>query len=234
MPAEGNITVVAVQDESQACFDVLGLFSELVATLATERAKDGLIALEEVHRILALVRGAGTPLSRAMQIQEGKCRRSFKPSVRHATSRNDVFRRLLVRPFETLLEGADPAYPRCFLGNYFEVVEAALGEHLKQYDQRSREIFQDMLVRYGNDLAWEVFFADPRARAVLSRVLSRILRYLESPVGQWAWVTCMGRVNADGARPSSAQADMILAALRSTATGLGLVQFAEQSPSACQ
>lgn len=221
MSAEGCSAVAASQAQ-RACLDVLGLFSELVSTLAAERAKDGVIALDEVNRILALVRGAGSPLSRAMDAQESKCRKSFKPAVRHANSRNDVFRRLLVRPFETLLEGEPPAFPRCFLANYFEVAEAALGEAIKQYDQRSREIFQEMLVRHGNDLAWDVFFADPRAHAILSRVLSKLLRYLATPVGQWAWLNCMGRVNADGASPSSAQADMVLAALRSTASGLGL------------
>jgi len=222
MSAEGNVAVAEPAASPQACLDVLGLFSELVATLAAERARDGQIALDEVYRILALVRGAGSPLSRAMAAQEGKCRHSFKPAVRHASSRNDVFRRLLVRPFETLLEGDVPAFPRSFLPHYFEVVDAALGERGKQYDQRSREIFQDMLVSHGNDLAWEIFFADARARAVLSRVLDRLMRYLESPAGQWAWLTCMGRVNVDGARPSSAQADMVLAALRSTATALGV------------
>lgn len=205
------------------CFDVLALMSEVVTALAEERARDGMLSLDDLRRILQMTRGAGSPLMRAFEAQETKCRRTFRPATRHATSRNDVFRRLMVRPFETLLEGEPPAFPRCFLANYFELVEAAFGDKLKHYDQRSREIFQDMLVSHGNDLAWDVFFADPRARAVLSHALSRLMHYIESPAGQWAWLNCMGRQNVDGAKPTSEQAELVLAALRTTAKALGPV-----------
>lgn len=202
------------------CFDVLALMSDVVLQLAEERARDGVLRVEELRRIMEMTRGAGSPLLRAFEAQETRCRRAFRPATRHATSRNDVFRRLMVRPFETLLEGDAPAFPRCFLANYFELVEAAFGDKLNHYDQRAREVFQDMLVSHGNDLAWEVFFADARARAILGHGLSRLMRYIESPAGQWAWLTCMNRQNADGARPSPDQADGILAALRSTARAL--------------
>ncbi len=202
------------------CFDVLGLMSDVVLRLAEERAQGGVLRVEELRRILEMTRGAGSPLLRAFGAQEARCRRSFRPAARHATSRNDVFRRLMVRPFETLLEGDSPAFPRCFLPNYFELVEAAFGDKLGHYDQRAREVFQDMLVSHGNDLAWEVFFADARARAILGHGLSRLMRYIESPAGQWAWLTCMNRQNVDGARPTTEQADSVLAALRATARAL--------------
>lgn len=202
------------------CFDVLGLMSDVVLRLAEERACDGVLRVEDLRRILEMTRGAGSPLLRAFEAQETRCRRSFRPATRHATSRNDVFRRLMVRPFETLLEGDAPAFPRCFLANYFELVEAAFGDKLNHYDQRAREVFQDMLVSHGNDLAWEVFFADARARAILGHGLSRLMRYIESPAGQWAWLTCMNRQNVDGARPTTEQADSVLAALRATARAL--------------
>lgn len=202
------------------CFDVLGLMSDVVLRLAEERAQGGVLRVEDLRRILEMTRGAGSPLLRAFEAQETRCRRSFRPATRHATSRNDVFRRLMVRPFETLLEGDAPAFPRCFLANYFELVEAAFGDKLNHYDQRAREVFQDMLVSHGNDLAWEVFFADARARAILGHGLSRLMRYIESPAGQWAWLTCMNRQNVDGARPTTEQADSVLAALRATARAL--------------
>lgn len=206
--------------ERHQCFDVLSLMSDVVFRLAEERAVDGVLRLDELRRILEMSNGGHSPLLRAFAAQEARCRRAFRPAVRHATSRNDVFRRLMVRPFETLLEGEPPAFPRCFLPNYFELVEAAFADKLKHYDDRAREIFQDMLVAHGNDLAWEVFFNDARARAVLGHGLSRLMRYVESPAGQWAWLNCMNRHNVDGAKPTTEQAEAVLNALRVTARAL--------------
>lgn len=205
---------------SHQCFDVLALMSDVILRLAEEQATDGTLHLDELRRILETTRSAGSPLLRAFQMQEKRCRHAFRPAARHATSRNDVFRRLMVRPFETLLEGEPPGFPRQFLTNYFELVEAAFGDKLKQYDQRAREVFQDMLVSHGNDLAWEVFFNEPRARAILAHGLSRLMLYVESPAGQWAWLNCMNRHNTDGAKPTTEQAESVLAALRVTAKAL--------------
>lgn len=202
------------------CFDVLDLVSDVVMRLAQERASDGSLRLDELRRILDLMRASNSPLPRAFEAQEARCRRAFRPAVRHASSRNDVFRRLMVRPFETLLEGDPPAFPRCFLANYFELVEAAFADKLKHYDDRAREIFQDMLVTHGNDLAWEVFFNDPRARAILGHGLTRLMHYVESPAGQWAWLNCMNRTNVDGAKLNPEQAEVVLNALRVTAKAL--------------
>jgi|GEM_PF-1765374 hypothetical protein len=226
--AETTITAFAVAENSTAgpaserpCLQVLDLMAQVVAALAEERSRDGMLRVDDLKRILEMARGAGSPLLRAFEAQEARCRRAFRPAARHATSRNDVFRRLMVRPFETLLEGEPPAFPRCCLAHYFEVVEAAFGDKLAQYDQRSREIFQDMLVSHGNELAWDVFFNHARVRAVLARALSRLMGYIESPAGQWAWLTCMGRQNADGVKPSSDQAELILGTLRSTWKAMG-------------
>lgn len=208
-------------DRTRPCFGVVGLFADVVGRLAEERARDGMLGLDEVKRILAMVCGGSSPLARALEGQESRCRKAFRPSAHHASSRNDVFRRLMVRPFETLLEGSPAVFPRHFLPNYFEVVEAAFGDKLGHYEQRSREIFQDMLVRYGNDLAWDVFFADPRVRAVMSHGLTRLMGYIEGPAGQWAWLTAMSRANVDGAKPTSAQADLIKQTLATTCKALG-------------
>ncbi len=206
---------------TRPCFGVIGLLADVVGRLAEERAHDGMLSLDEVKRILEMVRGGSSPLARALDGQESRCRKSFRPSVRHASSRNDVFRRLMVRPFETLLEGEPAVFPRRFLPNYFEVVDAAFGDKLAHYEQRSREIFQDMLVSHGNDLAWDVFFADPRVRAVMSHGLTRLTGYIEGPAGQWAWLTAMSRTNVDGAKPTSAQADLIKQTLATTCRALG-------------
>lgn len=202
------------------CFEVLGLMSDVVMRLAEERASDGAIRLDELRRIMEMARSAGSPLLRAFEMQEARCRRAFRPAARHATSRNDVFHRLMVRPFETLLEGEPPAFPRCFLANYFELVEAAFADKFKHYDERAREVFQDMLVSHGNDLAWDVFFNDARARAILGHGLSRLVQYVESPAGQWAWLNCMNRTNVDGAKPTPEQAEAVLHTLRVTARAL--------------
>lgn len=208
------------QGARRQCFDVLALMSDVVMRLAEERASGGMLSLDELRRILARAGGAGSPLLRAFELQEARCRRAFRPSVRHASSRNDVFHRLMVRPFETLLEGEPPAFPRTFLANYFEVVEAAFADKLRHYDDRAREVFQDMLVSHGNDLAWDVFFNDARARAILGHGLVRLVRFIESPAGQWVWLNCMNRANVDGAKPTTEQSESILHALRATARAL--------------
>jgi len=211
MTAEGKIP----------CFDVLAMMGEVVCKLAEERAQDGMLRVEDLRRILDMAKGAGSPLQQAFEARYTRCRQHFRPAARHASSRNDVFRRLLVRPFETLLEGEPPAFPRCFLGHYFELVDAAFGEKFKHYDERSREVFQEMLVTHGNDLAWDVFFRDQRARAILAHALSRLMHYIESPAGQWAWLNCFSRQNVDGAKPTSDQAEMVLNALKTTRDALG-------------
>lgn len=220
MSKESAAAGMVPDGERRPCFDVLSLMSDVILRLAEERAVDGAIRLDDLRRVLEMSKGGGSPLLHAFAAQEARCRRAFRPAVRHATSRNDVFRRLMVRPFETLLEGDPPAFPRCFLPNYFELVEAAFADKLKHYDDRAREVFQDMLVAHGNDLAWEVFFNDPRARAILGHGLSRLMRYVEGPAGQWAWLNCMNRHNVDGAKPTAEQAEAVLNALRVTARAL--------------
>lgn len=211
---------LALSKPKHRCFDILTLTSEVISALARERAVDGVLSLEQIEHILDIIKSADSPLQAAMTSQEQKCHRHFRPPPEEdANAGADVFRRMLVRPFETLLEGEHPPFPRHFLANYYEVTQVAFGGKYELYDHLAREIFQDMLISYGSRLAWDFFFDEPRARGLLRHSVTRLLRFIETPEGQWAWLICMERETAQG-RASATQCDMVLNALRTTVNAL--------------
>ena len=129
----------------------------------------------------------------------------------------------MVRPFETLLNGEPPPYPRPLLGNYFEVLEAAFAEKYAEYDRHSRALLQALLVSHGHNLHWDGFYAEPRVAQILAHALKRLLRFLETPPGQRAWLTAMSRPAASGLRPSAEQVDSVRETLTHTLRGLEMM-----------
>ncbi|WP_068436732.1 hypothetical protein [Magnetospirillum sp. XM-1] len=200
------------------------MVSGVLERLLRETARDGLVRVEDAIKILKLV-GRGTyELDVAFDSLEKACRLRFQPGRGKASSRDNPFRRLMVRPFETLLSGEPPAYPRPFLGNYFEVLEAACGDKYAEYDRHSRAILQSLLVVHGHNLVWDTFYAESRAAQVLAHALRRLLRFLDTPPGQWVWVQAMSKPSPTGARPSAEQTDRIRETLQHTLRGFDLGQ----------
>jgi len=215
------------------CRNIAAMVGQLVYQLVIEQARDGVVRVEDLKRVLALVSQGSGQLDRQYKAQQETCTGSLRANRRHVSSRSNAFQRLMVRPFETLLTSDPPGYPRAVLGNYFEVLAAAFGDKLTEYDRHCKAIFQALLVSHGNNLDWDVFFTDPRAIQVLAHALKRLMRFLDSPAGQWAWVQSMTRPNPSGARPTDAQADAVRQALESTVLGLGLgVPAAASAPQA--
>lgn len=211
-------------DEGRGCYAAAGVVSGVLERLLRETARDGMVRVEDAIKILKLV-GRGTyELDVAFDSLEKACRQKFQPTRGKASSRDNPFRRLMVRPFETLLSGEPPAYPRAFLSNYFEVLEAACGDKYAEYDRHSRAILQSLLVVHGHNLVWDTFYAENRAAQVLAHALRRLLRFLDTPPGQWVWVQAMSKPSPTGARPSAEQTDRIRETLQHTLRGFDLGQ----------
>jgi len=208
--------------EGRGCYGAADVVSGVLERLLRETSRDGLVRVDDAVKILKLV-GRGTyELDVAFDSLEKACRLRFQPGRGKASSRDNPFRRLMVRPFETLLSGEPPAYPRPFLDNYFEVLEAACGDKYAEYDRHSRAILQSLLVVHGHNLAWDTFYAETRTAQVLAHALRRLLRFLEAPPGQWVWVQAMSKPSPTGARPSAEQADRIRETLQHTMRGFDL------------
>lgn len=208
---------------SRKCYKAAGIVSDLLERLLRETARDGMVRVDDAVRILKLV-GRGTyELDVAFDLQEKSCRQDLMPRRDKASSRNNPFRRLMVRPFETLLSGEPPSYPRPLLSNYFTVLESAYGDKYTEYDRHSRSLMQALLVSHGHNLNWETFYAEPKVAQILIHAVRRLLRYLDSPSGQMTWAQAMSRPTPSGLRPSAEQADTIRTALDHTLKGLEMI-----------
>lgn len=209
--------------KDRKCYQAATIVSDVMERLLRETARDGLVRVEDAVKIMKLV-GRGTyELDVAFEQQEKKCRQDMMPSRDKASSRNNPFRRLMVRPFETLLNGNQPLYPRPLLGNYFDVLEVAYADKYTEYDRHSKALLQALLVAHGHGLEWETFYVEPRVSQIMVHALKRLLRFLESPPGQRTWLTTMSRPAPTGLRPSAEQSDAIRDALGHTLRGLEMM-----------
>ena len=199
------------------CYKAAAIVSDVLERLLTEIAKDGVVRLEDAVRIIKLVNTGTYELDIAFERQEAQC---FAPNRDKVSSRNNPFRRLMVRPFETLLTGDPAPYPRPLLSNYFAVLEIAYGEKISEYDKHCKAFMQAMLIEHGHNLSWDVFYNDPKVMQIMVHALRRFLKFLETPAGQLAWMQFMTRTAPTGHRPSSEQVGIIREALEHSLRGL--------------
>ena len=205
------------------CYQAAVVVSDLVERLLRESARDGMVRVEDAVKIMKLISRGTYELDLAFAHQEKQCRGDLLQGRDKASSRNNPFRRLMVRPFETLLNGDPAPYPRLLLGNYFEVLEAAYADKYAEYARHSKALLQALLVSHGHHLQWEAFYAEPRVAQIMAHALKRLLRFLETPSGQRAWLTTMSRPAATGLRPSAEQVDSVRETLGHTLRGLEIM-----------
>jgi hypothetical protein len=192
----------------------------VIEALLRDKATDGTITVEDAIRVLRYVGSGTAELDSVFTAQEQRCRRSLAGARGDASSRSDPFKRLMVRPFETLLGGEPPVFPRRFLCNYFEVLKAAFGPRFDQYDSFCREVFQRLHVAYGHSLTWEVFYAEPKISQLLIHALRKLLAFLDTPAGQWVWLQAMTQRLGTGEQPTADQAAIVRGILETTLRGL--------------
>ncbi|MDO8605030.1 MAG: hypothetical protein Q7R40_00705 [Phaeospirillum sp.] len=220
-PTTTQQTGCAAKDRK--CYQAATIVSDVLERLLRETSREGMVRVEDAVKIMRLV-GRGTyELDVAFEHQEKKCRQDLAPARNKASSRTDPFRRMMVRPFETLLNGDQPPYPRPLLGNYFDVLEAAYADKYTEYERASKALMQALLVSHGNNLEWDAFHGEPRVSQIMVHALKRLLRFLDSPTGQRAWLTTMSRPAPNGLRPSAEQTDSIRDVLSHTVRGLEMM-----------
>jgi hypothetical protein len=86
--------------------------------------------------------------------------------------RVEVFHRLMTRPLAPLLDAEELS--RDALPNFFNFLRLVLGEEVDALQLRCVEIHDELKAVQGDAFTWDSFYADPRAKAVLYRVLARV------------------------------------------------------------
>ncbi|MDO8606449.1 MAG: hypothetical protein Q7R40_07940 [Phaeospirillum sp.] len=130
------------------------------------------------------------------------------------TCRKDPFRRLMVWPLESLLTRQPPEVSRDFLDHYFQFLDILFAEEMGGYERRCRMVLQALRVIHGQSLTWDVFYADPRTNRILTHALRRLITFLDSPTGRWAWPHTVSRPSKSGHTPTSEEAEQVILTLR--------------------
>ncbi len=200
------------------------IVTDVIMTLARERARDGVISLDDVGRIAGLVSGGTMLLDTAYVRQEEACRKDHSQPKGNIGARSNPFQRLMVRPFEHLLAGESAVFQRGYLNNYFEFLEHAFEKRLEPFERHCRSIIQALMVVHGNNLTWDQFYADPRTIKTLGGALKLLGAYLAGHEGQRVWHACLIRPTPEMPQPSIGQIDQIRLALLETARGLAAAE----------
>ncbi|MBI3446124.1 MAG: hypothetical protein HY055_12380 [Magnetospirillum sp.] len=202
------------------CHDMAMIVTDVIMTLAREKARDGILSLDDIDRIATLIGGGTMLLDSAYIRQEEGCRKLHMQPKGNVGARSNPFQRLMVRPFEHLLTGEDAVFQRGYLTNYFEFLEHAFEKRLEPFERHCRSIIQALMVVHGNNLTWDHFYVDGRTIKTLQGALKLLRAYLESPEGQRVWLACLSRPSADMPQPAIGQINHIRQALLETARGL--------------
>lgn len=202
------------------CHELAAVVTNVVMALAREHAAGDLVSLADLERICALVQKGTISLDDAFRRHAETCRQEHARPKGNVGARSNPFQRMMVRPFETLLVGADAPFPRHYLPNYFDFLEKALGDHLGKYEDQCRAIIQALLVVHGNNLTWDHFYADQRTLKAMTAALGTIARVLGTPEGHKVWHTCLVRPLGEHAAPSIPGTEQIRRSLLDTARGL--------------
>lgn len=89
-------------------------------------------------------------------------------------ARVNAFGRLLVHPLDAAF--ADEKLDRRLIGNYFFYVRSLFGDEVEQMADEAANVAEDLRIGQGGALDWERYYADPRAKAIYFKVISRVIR----------------------------------------------------------
>lgn len=205
---------------ARACHAISAIVIDIVHALILDRAVDGKVDVADLDRLLGLVRRGTVSLDNAYRAQEDKCRKEHSRPKGNVGARSNPFQRLIVRPFEHLLVGEPPGFPRPLLPNYFDFIEKALGHDREPLERDCRAIIQALLVVHGNNLTWDHFYSDPRTLKALHAALILVVKALASAEGQREWHHLMSRQVGDHPAATLAQLAVVGEALLETHRGL--------------
>jgi hypothetical protein len=205
---------------SRACHAISAIVVDVVQALIRERAVNGKVDVTDLERMLSLVRRGTLSMDAAFLAQEDRCRKEHSRPKGNVGARSNPFQRLMVRPFEHLLFGSPPPFPRALLPNYFDFLDRAAAAEQAAWEQICRAIIQALLVVHGNNLTWDHFYSDDRALKTLRTALNRIGRLLTTADGAQLWQKYMMRPVGDHPPPTAAQLKEVRQALLETQRGL--------------
>jgi hypothetical protein len=206
--------------DRRACHAVSNVVLNVTMAVLRDHAIDGKVNLSDVERILMAI-GRGTmSLDEAYRAQEDRCRKEHSRPRGNVGARSNPFQRLIVRPFESLLAGETPVFPRPYLANYFTFVTHAIGEEREALERDCRAVIQALLVVYGNNLTWDHFYSDPRTLRLLHKALKLVTHTLASANGLKIWHHLMGQGAGDLPPPPLTSTNQIRELLLETHRGL--------------
>ncbi|WP_082910922.1 hypothetical protein [Magnetospirillum moscoviense] len=207
---------------SRACHAISATVIDVVQALIRDRAIDGRVEVADLERMLSLVRRGTMSMDAAFLAQEERCRKDHSRPKGNVGARSNPFQRLMVRPFEHLLFGNPPPFPRPLLANYFTFIEQALEPERDAWEKVCRAVIQALLVVHGNNLTWDHFYSDQRALKTLGTALTRIARLLSTHDGARHWQEIMGRPLVDHPSATLEQVALVRQALLETQRGLNV------------
>ena len=119
--------------------------------------------------------------------------------------RNEPLNRLLVKPFESMFFEVPPSFERKFLPAYFDAARQLIGNDFAGYDKECRVIIQSLLESHGNQLTWDMVYADPRTASLTRRTIGALAGRTHGARGEARWQQLMIKPAADGALPTKEQ-----------------------------
>jgi len=198
--------------------DVVALTAAAIGGALEHCAVDGAIKLSDMRRVLDEIVRPDGEIAHILENQPPKCARFIVGQTGSITmdKRSDPFHRLMTWPFEHLLSGRPPVYPRTFLPHYFKILDCSGNEWLNRTRYVCMTLHRTFSNEMGRHFEWEKFFADQRVRHVAVHSLRHLMTFLDEPEGQWLWEHVMLEPDHKGAIPSKEQSEQLLKSLNGT------------------
>lgn len=160
----------------QPCRHATGIAIRAFLDLLSDAAQDGKVGMDTARRIGAAILSAEGPLSEFYYHTQAACEAGF--ALHQAeTKRVDALGRLVTQSFARHLDVPGTGLERRHLPQFFAALRLILGE---ETHEELKAAALDIAERHheggGGLIAWEQFYADPEAQAVLERVQVTIAR----------------------------------------------------------
>lgn len=179
------------------CHEVATVVTNVLLTLLRERAVNGVVSMGDIEKITQLMQKGTISLDEVFRQHEERCRKDHTRPRGNVGARSNPFQRLMVRPFEPLLAGEQPVFPRPYIAHYFDYLDTVLWDRKDELERHCRAIIQALLVVHGNNLTWDHFYSDPRTIKALNGALKILSQSLATPEGHRLWQERLGRPLGD-------------------------------------
>ena len=199
---------------STHCMDIVALTTASIRRAIQNCVNCEQVSMDDICRILSDVVKPDHDIANILNSRPPPCSQINAPSA--FPHRPDPFLRLMVQPFESLLQGDPPLFPRRYLPNYFKVLECAGCDWIDNVRQICIVIHSGLSPTHGIYVDWADYYADPGVRRIQTHSLRNLITYLDRPIGRRLWQGAMQAPIRDGTSPSQEQAQHVWDALHET------------------